>query len=112
MKLQKTPYGGWKNCIRLTNAEIELIATTDVGPRVIRLGFIGGQNLFKEWKDQLGKTGSDKWVIYGGHRLWHAPEVMPRTYAPDNGPVEYAWDGISGTRPFRRLAEATTVGVY
>jgi phenylacetate-coenzyme A ligase PaaK-like adenylate-forming protein len=25
---------------------------------------------------------------------------------------EYPWDGISGTRPFRRLAEATTVGVY
>lgn len=26
--------------------------------------------------------------------------------------IEYPWDGISGTRPFRRLAEATTVGVY
>ncbi len=26
--------------------------------------------------------------------------------------AEYPWDGISGTRPFRRLAEATTVGVY
>jgi phenylacetate-coenzyme A ligase PaaK-like adenylate-forming protein len=25
---------------------------------------------------------------------------------------EFAWDGISGVRPFRRLAEATTVGVY
>jgi hypothetical protein len=25
---------------------------------------------------------------------------------------EFPWDGISGTRPFRRLAEATTVGVY
>jgi phenylacetate-coenzyme A ligase PaaK-like adenylate-forming protein len=26
--------------------------------------------------------------------------------------AEYPWDGLSGTRPFRRLAEATTVGVY
>jgi hypothetical protein len=25
---------------------------------------------------------------------------------------EFHWDGISGTRPFHRLAEATTVGVY
>jgi phenylacetate-coenzyme A ligase PaaK-like adenylate-forming protein len=25
---------------------------------------------------------------------------------------EFPWDGISGTRPFRRLAESTTVGVY
>jgi hypothetical protein len=26
--------------------------------------------------------------------------------------VQYPWDGISGVRPFRHLAEATTVGVY
>ncbi len=26
--------------------------------------------------------------------------------------VQFPWDGISGTRPFRLLAEATTVGVY
>jgi len=26
--------------------------------------------------------------------------------------AEYPWDGISGTRPFSRLAEGTTVGVY
>jgi phenylacetate-coenzyme A ligase PaaK-like adenylate-forming protein len=26
--------------------------------------------------------------------------------------VQFPWDGLSGTRPFRQLAEATTVGVY
>jgi phenylacetate-coenzyme A ligase PaaK-like adenylate-forming protein len=26
--------------------------------------------------------------------------------------VQYPWDGVSGVRPFRRLAESTTVGVY
>ncbi|MFN3491200.1 MAG: hypothetical protein ACK40V_03175, partial [Anaerolineales bacterium] len=26
--------------------------------------------------------------FYGGHRLWHAPENMPRTYALDDAPVE------------------------
>jgi hypothetical protein len=26
--------------------------------------------------------------------------------------AEFPWDGVSGTRPFHRLAEATTVGVY
>jgi hypothetical protein len=93
MKMEKISYGGWNNCIRLSNEQIELVATTDVGPRVIRLGFKGGQNLFKEWPDQLGKTGGDKWMIYGGHRLWHAPEVQPRTYAPDNAPIEHKWDG-------------------
>lgn len=90
---EKVNYGGWPNCVRLTNGNIELIVTTDVGPRVIRFGFVGGQNLFHEVKEELGKTGGNEWRPYGGHRLWHAPEAMPRTYAPDNEPVQYTWDG-------------------
>lgn len=90
---EKVIYGGWQNCVRLTNGKVELIVTTDVGPRVIRFGFVGGQNLFHEVKEELGKTGGNEWRSYGGHRLWHAPEQMPRTYAPDNGPVQYTWDG-------------------
>jgi hypothetical protein len=57
VKIEKTAYGGWPNCYRMTNGEVELIATTDVGPRVIRFGYVGGQNLFVEFKDQLGKSG-------------------------------------------------------
>jgi hypothetical protein len=86
-------YGGWPNCIRLSNGEIELIATTAVGPRIIRLGFVGGQNMFHNYPDALGKTGGDEWINYGGHRLWHAPELFPRNCLPDNGPIEYSWDG-------------------
>jgi hypothetical protein len=81
----------------LSNAEVELVATTDVGPRIIRFGFVGGQNMFHNDPETLGKTGGDGWVNYGGHRLWHAPELEPRTYAPDNGPVEHSWDGKSLT---------------
>lgn len=93
VKMDKIEYSGWKNCIRLKNDSIELIATTDIGPRVIRLGFIGGQNLFKEFPGDAGKTGGENWRSYGGHRLWHAPEVSPRTYEPDNDPVPYTWNG-------------------
>jgi hypothetical protein len=92
VQMQTVSYGGWPRCIRLTNQNIELIATTDVGPRLIRFGFVGGPNLFKEFAD-LGKTGGDVWRIYGGHRFWIAPEAMPRTYFPDNGPIEHQWDG-------------------
>jgi hypothetical protein len=90
--IEKIAYGGWPNCYRLSNGSVELIVTTDVGPRVIRFGFIGDENEFKEYKDQEGKTGGDEWRIYGGHRLWHAPEAMPRTYWPDNYPVEATAD--------------------
>ncbi len=91
--MEKLTYGGWPNCVRLSNGRIELIATIEVGPRVLHLARVGGSNLFKVWPDQLGQTGGADWRIYGGHRLWHAPEVRPRTYAPDNDPVAWNWDG-------------------
>jgi hypothetical protein len=78
-------FGGWPNCIRLANREIELVATTDVGPRIIRLGFIGGQNLFQ----------------------WHAPEAFPRSYTPDNVPVAHEWDGTTLT--LRSLDEPNAI---
>ncbi len=90
-------FGGWPNCIRLSNGEIELIATTDVGPRIIRLGFVGGQNLFHNFPATLGRVGDPEWHSYGGHRFWHAPEVFPRTYTPDNVPVDHEWDGLTLT---------------
>ena len=94
MEIEKNfKYGGWENCIHLTSGEAEAVITADVGPRIIRFGFMGNQNLFGEMEQQLGKTGGNEWTSYGGHRLWHSPEVMPRTYFPDNNPVNYQWNG-------------------
>lgn len=80
-------YGGWDNCIQLTNNQVDLIVTTDVGPRIIYFGLCGGENEFKTFDEMLGKQGGSEWRVYGGHRLWHAPEDPARTYAPDNEPV-------------------------
>ncbi len=88
--LERIAYGGWRDCRRISNGTIDLVITAEVGPRIIRLGLEGGENEFKEFDDQLGLTGGDEWRIYGGHRLWHAPEAKPRTYFPDNSPVEIA----------------------
>lgn len=88
VKIEKTPYAGWPNCYRITNGEIEMIVTSDVGPRVIRFGFVGGQNLFKEFPAELGKSGESKWMPRGGHRLWVGPEDEKFTYALDNGKVD------------------------
>lgn len=86
--VEKLSYGGWPNCYRLTDGRVELIVTTDVGPRIIRYGFVGGQNLFWENPYQLGRSLEGDWQIRGGHRLWVAPEIVLMTYALDNGPVE------------------------
>ncbi len=85
--MEKFNYKGWPNSYRLSNGLVDLVLTTDVGPRIIRFGFVGEENEFKEYEHMLGKLGGDEWRIYGGHRLWHAPEVMPRTYFPDNFPI-------------------------
>jgi hypothetical protein len=87
MTFEKIAYAGWENCYRLANDTIDLVITGDVGPRIIRLGFIGEENEFCEVKEMLGKTGGDEWRIYGGHRFWHSPEDPVRTYYPDNAPV-------------------------
>lgn len=86
--IEKTAYKGWTNCFRASNGAVDLVMTGDVGPRIIRYGFSGGQNLFKEFGEQLGKSGETMWVARGGHRLWIAPEDPVKSYAPDNEPVE------------------------
>mgnify|MGYP000988283970 CR=1 FL=1 len=42
--MQMIDYKGWK-CIRLANKQVELIVTRDVGPRIIRFGFIGESDI-------------------------------------------------------------------
>ncbi|MFQ5795611.1 MAG: hypothetical protein ACE5JP_11250 [Candidatus Bipolaricaulia bacterium] len=110
MEVEKTDYKGWQNCYRLFNDLVDLIVTTDVGPRIIRFGFVNGENEFKEYEEMIGVTGGDEWRIYGGHRLWHAPEAKPRTYFPDNSPVQLEQHPDSG---FVRLIQPTepTTGI-
>jgi len=91
--VKKIAYAGWENCYRIANGTVELVVTADVGPRIIRYALEGGENMFKEYPDMVGKTGGDEWLIYGGHRLWHSPEAKPRCYSPDNFPVEVTESG-------------------
>lgn len=86
-------FEGWPNCIRLSNEHVELIITTDVGPRIIRFGYLNGQNLLYIVPEDRGKKGGNDFHYYGGHRLWHSPEANPRSYAPDNSSVNYSRDG-------------------
>jgi hypothetical protein len=81
------------NCYRLANKTVEVVVTTDVGPRIIRYAFIGEENLLGERPDDMVKTELGVWKPWGGHRLWTAPEAMPRSYSPDNEPVAYTIEG-------------------
>lgn len=91
--LDKLEYLGWKNCLRLSNGTVELIITTEVGPRIIHYGFVNEKNELCVWEEQAGLTGGDTWRCYGGSRLWHGPEIGKRCYEPDNEAVEWEADG-------------------
>jgi hypothetical protein len=86
-------YGGWDRCARFTIGKTELFVTLDVGPRIIRLAAKDGPNELKEYADQMGRTGGEKYRSYGGHRLWIGPEDEIRTMQPDNGAVEHGSGG-------------------
>lgn len=92
------PYRGWERNLKLSNGDVELIVTLDVGPRILSYKTLSGSNVLKEFDEQLGQKGEATWQVRGGHRLWVSPEDPDRTYVPDNGPVEYAELGPGSAR--------------
>ncbi|MGA2147246.1 MAG: hypothetical protein ABSH49_20060 [Bryobacteraceae bacterium] len=114
VKAEKIAYKGWPNCYRVSNGEVELVVTADVGPRVIRYGFVGGQNVFKEFPDQLGKTGEAQFQLRGGHRVWKAPEDPVESWTPDNQPVkiELAADGLTAREPVESAGLQKEISIH
>jgi hypothetical protein len=89
------------------NEFLRLDFLEDHGPRIVRLLLAGSsQNLLAETPDLGWETPFGPFHLWGGHRLWHAPEATPRTSIPDDGgmEVEELADGIRLSRP----AEAAT----
>jgi len=95
MRTELIHYNGWDNCIRIENDAIRLIITTEVGPRIIHFSRRNGGNVFQEFDNDRGVKGGLEWRSYGGHRLWHSPQVGYRPSQPDNDPVHYAIDGAT-----------------
>jgi len=89
MKTEIVPYAGWENNLRFSNEQAELIVSLDVGPRILSYRTADGENLLKNFPEQLGQAGEDAWMIRGGHRLWVAPEDEKLTYHWDNEPVQH-----------------------
>lgn len=101
VKVEKIAWKGWPNCYRVSNGEVELIVTSDVGPRVMSYSFVGGKNILKEFPEQLGHSNEKDYQLRGGHRLWVAPEALETSWALDNGRVkiETGPGGLMATQP-------------
>lgn len=99
------------NCIKISNELIELAVTIDYGPRIIYCSLVGMENLL--YQDKTKKPLGEKYDIYdgeiiklyGGHRIWASPEIVPRCYYPDNNPVKYenCENGVIFTAPVEKI---------
>ncbi len=67
-------------CIWLDNTQVKLAITTDCGPRAIWWGLSNGDNILAELPDANVETPFGPYHFLGGHRFWHAPEALNRTY--------------------------------
>lgn len=97
VQVTRVPCPGQGQCVRLANDTVEVLVASDVGPRVVRYAFLGGDNLLAWGLQDAVKTDLGTWRPLGGHRLWTAPEHMPRSYSPDNDPVDVKIDGATVT---------------
>lgn len=103
MRHREIKYENFGRCIALSDGVTELYMTLDIGPRIIYFGRTNGENLLgtltdfdlSEPTDDVFKVFGDLgvWHSFGGHRLWAAPEEMPRTYFPDNRPCRHEVSG-------------------
>ena len=70
---------------RIENSFMAVDYLAQAGPRLVRLLIAGSdQNLLAELPEMTQPTPYGDYHILGGHRLWHSPESMPRSYLPDN----------------------------
>lgn len=92
-------YKEYGKVVAISNGVIEAYVTVDIGPRIIRFGWVDGQNILCDKRSDLGCLEDDAyhkffgdgrhWESLGGYRVWVTPEGYPETYTPDDRPVAY-----------------------
>ncbi|HLU99639.1 MAG TPA: hypothetical protein VKZ59_00130 [Acidobacteriota bacterium] len=87
VQIRKEENENWGTLYHLESEELEVAVTADLGPRVIHLSRKGRRNILATFPADRIDPHPEEWQLYGGHRLWHAPEARPRTYIADNRPV-------------------------
>ena len=120
LELKEIDFENYGKCVQLSNGVIDVVVTIDCGPRIVRFGFVGGENVLYndlERKYKMQNAFMDDYYsegaacyFYGGHRLWLAPEKMPESYFPDNDPVIYALlpDGVTFSSAKQKQNEVQT----
>ncbi|HEY3310243.1 MAG TPA: hypothetical protein VGK00_01270 [Anaerolineales bacterium] len=80
--MSHTEFNGWPTHV-LENRYFRL-ETLEASARIVRFTPAGKANLFADLGNESLPTPYGDFYFRGGHRFWHSPEAMPRTYIPDN----------------------------
>lgn len=80
----------WGKVLWLQNDVLEMGIALEFGIRIVHISCIGCENLFYVQPADAsdGFVTEKGWKLYGGHRIWMAPE-SDDSYYPDNDPVSY-----------------------
>lgn len=99
VKVSTLDYENYGKCVCITNGVIEVYVSVDVGPRILRLAFVGKDNLLYNDINRISNKTSEgitkafgdgaEYAFYGGHRLWASPEDPVYSYYPDGDPVKW-----------------------
>ena len=69
---------------RLVSDRLWVDVLADAGPRIVRLGLAGSErNVLAETPGLGWETPHGRYELFGGHRLWFAPEDPDRVAVPD-----------------------------
>ena len=98
VQYKEISYLNYGMALSIQNENMELIVTTDVGPRILFFGEAGGKNLLFNDIQRENRNNSPLlqsvfgdgtiYYFYGGHRVWASPEHDPNSMCPDNEPAE------------------------
>jgi len=79
---------------RLSNEHLWVEMLARAGPRIVRLGLAGSSiNLLAETPGEGWDTPHGRYDLFGGHRLWFAPEDPDRVAIPDGQGLVVEPDG-------------------
>ncbi len=82
MNIKEIDYSSFGKCIEIKMGNKTMVVSKEFGPRILHFSINDNDNiLFTD--DEKSITNNKGWYMYGGHRLWLAPEGS-NTYNPDN----------------------------
>ncbi len=79
------PHSVFGDCLYVDNGIIEVGIPLKLGIRIVHFARVGEKNVFYQ---QSAGSLQDGFNVYGGHRLWIAPE-READYQPDSAPISY-----------------------